>query len=127
MPSPPGRRVAPSPLAAIRGRPSAAPAAPAEQSPLTWNPGRSLVFAAGLTEFAHPAFADFDKSTRYDDAFIATLRGRGVPADRSLFFMDRAATCGTLHQAFAWHVARAVASDTLVFFFSGHGTRDDYG
>jgi hypothetical protein len=140
MASPP-RKIAPAPVAERRGRaapaaarrdpaepaPAAARRDPAEPAPLVWNPGRSLVFAAGLTEFAHQAFADFDKSTRYDDAFVATLRARGVPPDRCLFFMDRAATQGVLHHHFAAHVARAVASDTLIFFFSGHGTRDDYG
>jgi hypothetical protein len=138
MPSPPRpeRKVAPSPVGERRGPAAAAPpiAAPAPEPPsaaaeplLTWNPGRSLVFGAGLTEFAHDAFADFDKSTRYDDAFIATLRQRGVPPDRCLFYMDRAATQGVLHQGFTWHISRAVASDILIFFFSGHGTRDDYG
>ena len=120
MPSrPPERHVAPSPVDEGRGR--------AEPAPLSWNPGRSLVFAAGLTEFAHRAFPDFDRSTRYDDAFIATLRARGVPPDRCLFFMDRAATLGVLQHNLAMHVSRAVASDTLIFFFSGHGTRDPYG
>ena len=96
-------------------------------SPLEWNPARTWVFAAGLTEFAHPAFSSFDKATRLDDALVATLRSRGVAPERTLFFMDAAATKWTLERAFAAHVSRAVASDTLIFFFSGHGTRDDYG
>jgi hypothetical protein len=94
---------------------------------LVWNPARTLVFAAGLAEFAHPAFPSFDKAARLDDAFVATLRARGVPLDRSRIFLDAAATKRTLEHAFAQHVARAVASDTLIFYFCGHGTHDDYG
>jgi hypothetical protein len=96
-------------------------------APLTWNPARTLVFAAGLAEWAHPAFPSLDKATRLDDAFIAALRARGVPLDRSRIFLDVAATKRTLEHAFAAHVARAVASDTLIFYFCGHGTHDDYG
>ncbi|MBI5478514.1 MAG: caspase family protein [Deltaproteobacteria bacterium] len=95
--------------------------------PLVWNPARTLVFAAGLTEFAHPAFPSFDKASRLDDAFVATLRARGVALDRLRIFLDAAATRRTLEHAFAAHVARAVASDTLIFYFCGHGTRDDHG
>jgi hypothetical protein len=100
---------------------------PHSPAPLVWNPARTLVFAAGLAEFQHPAFPGFDKETRLDDAFVRALGTRGVPPDRSRVFLDAAATKRTLEHAFAQHVARAVASDTLIFYFCGHGTHDDYG
>jgi hypothetical protein len=96
-------------------------------APLLWDPARTLVFAAGLSHFAHPAFRSFDQASRLDGTFMATLHARGVPLDRIRAFADGGATKGALEHAFAAHLGRARASDTLIFYFSSHGTRDDHG
>ena len=91
-----------------------------------WNPSRTWVFAVGILEWQHSdSWDSFPKEGRKDAELVEFFRGAGVPRDQILFIKDRDATKERIQRLMTRHLSRASEGDMLIFYFTGHGARDD--
>jgi hypothetical protein len=91
-----------------------------------WNPSRTWVFAVGILEWQHSdSWDSFPKEGRKDAELVEFFRGAGVPRDQILFIKDRDATKERIQRLMARHLSRASEGDMLIFYFTGHGARDE--
>jgi hypothetical protein len=93
-----------------------------------WEPTRTWVVAVGILEFQHgDSWDSFPKAGRKDTELVEFFRQAGVPRDQILFLKDREATRSRIQRAMAQFLERANEGDLLVFYYTGHGARDDDG
>jgi len=96
--------------------------------PFGWKPEKTTVFAIGLLEWEHPeiysSFPD-QQANRADVRLVAHFRKVGVPLDRITFLKDSAATKARILSEFQKVLAASKPGDLLIFYFAGHGTRDE--
>lgn len=101
------------------------PPAPAAE---TWEPARTVVFAAGLLRWQrHDLYASFPRVERRDQALIDTLVARGVQRERITYLHDAGATLEAARAGLRSAVDAAGPDDTFVFYWTGHGDRTDAG
>ncbi len=92
----------------------------------TWEPGKTWVFAVGILEFeASKVFGSFPKEGRRDQVFMDTLEKRGVPKANIVFIKVTDATKDKLTSEFETLLKKAATGDTLIFYYAGHGVKDD--
>lgn len=91
-----------------------------------WNPARTWVFAVGILEWEQTdSWDSFPKEGRKDAELVEFFKQAGVPRDQILFIKDRDATLERVRRLMARHLSRAGEGDTLIFYFTGHGARDE--
>src|SRR5205085_9783104 len=91
-----------------------------------WNPSRRWVFAVGILEWQHSdSWDSFPKEGRKDAELVEFFREAGVPREQILFIEDRDATKERIQRLMTRHLSRASEGDMLIFYFTGHGARDD--
>src|SRR4051812_9098637 len=90
------------------------------------DPARTWVFAVGILEWQHEdSWDSFPKEGRKDAELMKFFEQAGVPRDQILFIKDRDATKERIGRLMARHLARASEGDMLIFYFTGHGARDE--
>jgi hypothetical protein len=91
-----------------------------------WNPSRTWVFAVGILEWQHEdSWDSFPKEGRKDAELMEFFSQAGVPRDQILFIKDKEATKERIGRLMARHLAKASEGDMLIFYFTGHGARDE--
>jgi hypothetical protein len=130
-PHQPGRHRGDSSSASI-AQPTVTPSSEGVAPPLNGDnaldPASTQVVIAGVLSWQDPQLSQFEAKHRKDRELHDLLRDeRRVPSSQLALLLDRQATkAATL--ARLEHAARAAkASGTLVFYYAGHGVRDDDG
>src|SRR4051812_1088145 len=92
-----------------------------------WDPRKTWVFTVGLLEWQH---ADLwsgmpsAKKNRRDKQLVEFFRKAGVPGDQITYLCDAEATQSRIDKEFRILLERTHGGDLLVFYFCGHGCRD---
>lgn len=102
------------------------PAARAK-GPERLEPATTWALVAGVLEWEDPGLPPFPKKDRKDQELFDTLAGLGVPAGQRTLLLDKAASAGAIERVLEDTVKRAPADTTLVFYFAGHGVKDQEG
>lgn len=96
---------------------------PAAVAQATWDPSSTWVFAVGVLKFDNPKVTPYPDEGRVDSDMIAAMKQRGVSAERIVFIKNEEATKENITRQFAPFLKRAGAGDTLIFYYTGHGSR----
>src|SRR5262249_40266232 len=95
---------------------------------LDWDAEKTSVFVAGLLEWQHAdiwsSFPECQKDRR-DRQLVEYFRDAGVPDDRTAYLCDSQATKNHIQRAFVKLLDETREGDLLVFYFCGHGSRDE--
>lgn len=91
------------------------------------DPSKTWAVLAGVLEWEDPGLSPFPKQDRKDQELFDTLGKLGVPAAQRTLLLDKAATAAAVERALEDLVARAPIDATLVFYFAGHGVKDQDG
>lgn len=102
-------------------------AAPAIARDLCWEPQKTWVFAVGVLEFQDKNLASWNSKNRRDSQFVDFFHSRGVPASHISYIKDKNATLANLKQSFRSLLAKTAPGDFLIFYYTGHGSKDDDG
>ena len=92
-----------------------------------WEPGKTYALFVGVLEWKDPALAAFPKENRQDRALAKTLEADGVPASNVHFLEDGRATLAAIRAELAATLEQSGEGSTFVFYFAGHGLREDGG
>ncbi len=90
-------------------------------------PATTWAVIAGVLEWDDPGLAPFPKQDRKDQELFDALSGLGVPTAQRALFLDGDASRGAVERALEDMVSRAPSDATLVFYFAGHGVKDQDG
>jgi hypothetical protein len=82
---------------------------------------------AGVLEWKDPGLPPFSKDKRKDRELFERLGRLGVPAAQRTLLLDDAASARAIEAALKDAVARAPSGSTLVFYYAGHGIKDQAG
>jgi len=82
---------------------------------------------AGVLEWSDPGLGSFPKKNRKDKELFEKLGALGVPANQRTLLLDSQATAGAIEKALTEAIAKAPADATLIFYFAGHGVKDQSG
>lgn len=97
------------------------------QEDLDWQPETTWLFAVGILEWQHPDVwpgMPGAEANRRDVEFVEHFRASGVPEKQIVYLKDRLATRKRIDHALASHLAKSRPGDLLVFYFTGHGSRN---
>jgi hypothetical protein len=97
------------------------------QTQVDWDPQHTWVFVAGLLEWEHPEiWSSFPaaKKNRRDQQLAQYFRDAGVPAEHIVALYDSQATKSRIQQKFVELLDKTGEEDGLVFYFCGHGFRN---
>jgi hypothetical protein len=95
---------------------------------LDWQPKRTWLFAVGLLEWQHPdVWASFPDAVanRSDAQLVEHFRAAGVPDKQIVYLQDKRATKARILEQFVKFLERTDEGDLLIFYFAGHGYRDE--
>ena len=96
-------------------------------SDVDWKPKKTWVFAAGLLEWQRSdlwsSFPSCMKNRR-DEQLVEYFRSAGVPDDQITYLQDAEATKSRIEREFSQLLDETDKGDLLVFYFCGHGSRD---
>lgn len=90
-------------------------------------PSKTWAVVAGVLEWEDPGLSPFPKQDRKDQELFDTLGQLGVPAAQRTLLLDKKATATAVERAIEDLIARAPVDATLVFYFAGHGVKDQDG
>jgi len=93
----------------------------------TWNPKKTYAVIAGVLEWQDPKLTQFAKHHRKDQELYDVLRERGVPKKNMTLLLDGEATRAAVERAVEKTISRAPSASTFVFYYAGHGVKDDEG
>lgn len=93
----------------------------------TWDPARTWTVTTGVLSWKDKDLSNFSTYNRKDRELDQTLAERGVPDAQRVLLIDRAATTDAVLRAIGRQVVEAPRGSTFVFYFTGHGVRDDAG
>lgn len=91
------------------------------------DPRSTYAVVAGVLEWKDPGLGAFPKEHRKDQELFDTLGRLGVPASQRTLFLDNAATATNVTTALRDAIAKAPAGSTLVFYYAGHGVKNQKG
>ena len=92
-----------------------------------WTPSRTWVFAVGILQWKHSdIYESFPDAIphRADRRLIDALKATGIPDDHIVFLADERATLAAIRREYRAQLDRTREGDLLIFYFTGHGTRD---
>jgi len=101
------------------------PEAVAGEPPAVWDPARTEAVLVGVLEWPDRALAPFPKPDRKDRALERALIACGVPRENVAFLEDAQATRESMRRALRAAAERAPAGGTLLFYYAGHGLKQD--
>ena len=90
-------------------------------------PASTWAVVAGVLEWQDPGLASFPKQNRKDQELFEVLGAKGVPAAQRALLLDDNASANAVEAALEDIVKRAPSDATLVFYFAGHGVKDQSG
>lgn len=90
-------------------------------------PDKTWVVIAGVLEWTDPGLVPFPKEGRKDRELDQTFGALGVDASRRTMLLDEQATAAAIERALTSAIDAAPADATLVFYFAGHGVKDQDG
>jgi len=93
-----------------------------------WKPERTTVFAVGLLEWKYPdIYGSFPDAVpnRADARLVNHFARIGIPKERITYLQDAAATKAHILAEFHRVLAASKPGDLLIFYFAGHGNRDE--
>jgi hypothetical protein len=97
------------------------------QAQLDWQPEKTWLFAVGVLQWQHgdvwPGMPGA-KTNRRDAELVEHFRSRGVPGKQIVYLQDREATRKRIQHALTEHLARTRSGDLLIFYYTGHGSRN---
>lgn len=95
---------------------------------IDWQPQRTWVFVVGILEWKDSeTFDSFPKEERRDKELVSFFRGQGVPDSQIIYLQDKQATTRRIQNALAAMLSKTKEGDTLFFYYTGHGFKDDEG
>ncbi|NUO15059.1 MAG: caspase family protein [Planctomycetaceae bacterium] len=89
-----------------------------------FEPEKTWVFAAGILNWEDKKLGTWPDEGRVDQVMIDALKKRGVKEDRIVFIKNADATKEALVKKFNELLAKTAEGDTLLFYYAGHGGRD---
>jgi hypothetical protein len=89
--------------------------------------GDTFGVIAGVLTFADPKLTPFSDELRKDRELYEVLLRRGVPAKNLSLLLDRDANAASIQRAVDARASSAGPTSTLLFYYAGHGARDDQG
>lgn len=93
-----------------------------------WEFGRTWVLAIGILRWQDSeSWASFPAEGRRDAVLVQSLVQLGVPADHVVFLRDQQATRAEMTSQLGALLARIPAGDSLIFYYAGHGHREESG
>lgn len=95
---------------------------------LDWKPKRTWLFAVGLLEWERPdVWAGFPDAVenRSDEQLVEFFRAAGVPDKQIVYLQDKRATKARILERFVKFLEQTDEGDLLIFYFAGHGYRDE--
>lgn len=90
-------------------------------------PARVVGVVAGVLSWADPGLAAYPTEHRKDQELHELLVAGGASPDRLVLLLDGQATAAAIRDALARTAALAGPEDTLVFYYAGHGMKQDDG
>lgn len=87
----------------------------------------TFAVVTGVLEWKDRGLSPFSKEKRKDQELFDKLAALGVPAAQRTLLLDEAASASAIEAALTQAVARAPAGSTLLFYYAGHGLKDDEG
>jgi hypothetical protein len=91
-------------------------------------PAETYVLSIGVLAFQHEEmFSSFPSEGRRDDVLVETFIVRGVPTQQVVRVRDAMATRAGILAALDAMLARLPLGADFVFYYAGHGYRDDAG
>jgi hypothetical protein len=96
----------------------------AQSEEVQWQPAKTWVFAVGVLKFDDPSLATWPDEGRSDAELIRVMMKRGVPPEQIVFLKNEQATRGNIVKKLGPFLQRAQSTDTLIFYYAGHGSRD---
>ena len=100
---------------------------PSRAAELDWQPENTWVFAIGILEWQHPdVWASFPdaKPNRSDAQLVKHFRDAGVPDEQIVYLQDAKATKAHIIKSLTRFLEQTDEGATLIFYFAGHGYRD---
>lgn len=89
--------------------------------------GSTFAVVAGILEWEDPDLSPFPKDNRKDQELFEQLGRLGVPRAQRTLLLDAKATASAIETALEQVIAKAPIDATLVFYFAGHGVKDQDG
>lgn len=123
---------APQPVEVMTLTPSVSASAAIEAPPLAVPP-RDLVpdktdaVITGVLRWENSRLANFDDRNRKDEELHARLAARGTSPERLSLLLDARATRGNILEHLHSAARRAKPDGVLVFYYAGHGLRNEAG
>ncbi len=81
----------------------------------------------GVLSFADPSVLPFSPDRRKDAEFHSLLVQRGVPAGNIELLLDEDASLTAIFASVERVARRSTAQSTFLFYYAGHGGRDEHG
>lgn len=100
---------------------------PSPASAASWEPSRTWVFAVGVIDFADGNIGGWPQARRKDAELMELLLRSGVPASRLVFLRDEMASLASVRASFRELLARTGPGDTLMVYYTGHGSEPTAG
>ena len=88
---------------------------------------RTYALIAGVLAFESPSLSPFSARKRKDQELHEVLAARGVPRRNLHLLLDRDVTAERVRSALIRMAEGAGEGSTLLFYYAGHGMRDDAG
>jgi hypothetical protein len=95
-----------------------------EQSRAAWQPDRTWVFLASVVEWKDKALDKFE-GPRLDGDLVQAIVKAGVPESHVTFLKDEKATLAAIREQLAATAEKAGPGSTFIFYFQGHGDRQN--
>lgn len=92
-----------------------------------WDPSTTWTVTSGVLSWKDKDLSSFSTYNRKDKELDKTFAERGVPASQRTLLLDRQATTDAVLRAVGQQVTSAPRGSTFIFYFTGHGVRDDHG
>lgn len=89
------------------------------------DPQKTFVFAASIVKWPEAAGLDPFDDVRRDGDLVAAFNVAGVASDRITMLLDEKATRDAMRRELRALASRAGEGSTLVFYFQGHGDKQD--
>ncbi len=114
-------------VATAEPRATATSRAHATEARAGFEPTNTYAVIVGVLRFADPSLASFSDRHRKDQELADTLVARGVPQDHLTVLLDADATASAVLSALEAAAKKAPPGSTLLFYYAGHGGKDDSG
>ncbi len=99
----------------------------AQEAP-TLTPKQARVFAVGVIEFEDAkTWGSYPQEGRRDVELIQWFKDQGTPAEQIVYLQDAQATLAKTKAALDAHLAKSQPGELLVFYYTGHGSRQESG